>query len=85
MATETRMNVTPSTRLVREGDLLAEVRVNLLEDETGWSPYLSLDDANKLDDVRQALRQKDLDRASKLSDRIYRLTPLDEFHGETKN
>jgi hypothetical protein len=66
-----------ATRLVREGDLLAEVHVDLLEDETGWSPYLSLDDANKLEDVRNALRQKDLDRASKLSDRIYRLTPLD--------
>jgi len=78
MATETQMNVTPSTRLVREGDLLAEVRVDLLEDESGWSPCLSLDDANKLDDVREALRRKDLDRASKLSNRIYRLTPLDE-------
>ncbi|HEV2720479.1 MAG TPA: hypothetical protein VG323_10715 [Thermoanaerobaculia bacterium] len=76
MATEAQMNVTPSTKLVREGDLLAEVHVELLEDEDGWSPYLSLDDANKLDDVREALRQKDLPRAEKLSDRIYRLTPL---------
>ncbi len=38
------MNVTRSTRLVREGVLLAEVRIDLLEDEGGWSPYLSLDD-----------------------------------------
>jgi hypothetical protein len=38
---------------------------------------LAFDDARKLDDVREALRQKDLDRASKLSDRIYRLKPLD--------
>ena len=77
VATEAKMTVTPSTRLIREGDLLAEVRVDLLEDEGGWSPYLSLDDAKKLDDVREALRRKDLDRVSKLSDRIYRLTPLD--------
>ena len=56
------MNVTQSTRLVREGDLVAEVRIDLLEDEGGWSPYLSLDDANKLDDVRDALRRGDLDR-----------------------
>ena len=76
MATETQMNVTSSTQLVREGNLLAEVRVNLLQEEGGWSPYLSLDDANKLDDVRAALRQGDLDRASKLSDQIYSLTPL---------
>jgi hypothetical protein len=70
------MNVTQSTRLVREGSLIAEVRVELLEDETGWSPYLSLDDANKLDDVRDALKAGDLTRASRLSDQIYRLTPL---------
>ena len=61
------MNVTQSTRLVREGDLLAEVRIDLLEDEGGWSPYLSLDDANKLDDVRDALRRGDLDRTSAAS------------------
>ena len=70
------MNTLPSTRLVREGDFLAEVCVDLLEDEGGWSPYLSLDDANKLDDVRRALRSGDLDRATQLSDRLYRLMPL---------
>ena len=56
------MNVMQSTRLVREGDLVAEVRIDLLEGDDGWSPYLSLDDANKLDDVRDALRRGDLDR-----------------------
>ncbi len=70
------MNVTQSTRLVREGSLIAEVRVELLEDETGWSPYLSVDDAKKLDDIRDALKAGDLTRASTLSDQIYRLTPL---------
>jgi hypothetical protein len=63
-------------RLVREGDIVAEVGVRLLEDRSGWSPYLSLEDANKLDDVRDALRAGDLKRASKLADRVYRLTPL---------
>ncbi len=70
------MNVTQSTRLVREGDLLAGVHAGLLEDESGWSSYLSLDDANKLDDVRDALRRGHLSRASGLSDRIFRLMPL---------
>ena len=74
------MNTVQSTRLVREGDLLAEVHVDLLEDEGGWSPYLSVDDAMKLDDVREALRRRDLDRASQLSDRLFRLTPLAERH-----
>ena len=80
MATEAKMNVTPSTRLVREGDLLAEVRVDLPEDEGDWSPYLSLDDAHKLDDVRDALRKGNLDRASRLSERIFRLMPLAGRH-----
>jgi len=39
--------------------MFAEVDVELLEDETGWSPYISLEDAYKLDDVRDALRRRD--------------------------
>ena len=30
-------------RLIREGDFVAEVDVHLVEEEGGWSPYLSLD------------------------------------------
>jgi len=41
----------------------------------GWSPYLSLDDAYKLDDVRQALRDGDLNRASLLA-KVFKLTPV---------
>lgn len=70
------MSCMQSQRLVREGDLVAEVQIELIEMEGGWSPYLSLDDANKLDDVREALRAGDLTRASRLSQRIYRLTPI---------
>ena len=44
---------------------MAEVEVNLMEDDTGWSPYLSIEDAYKLDDVRDALRRKDLTSAAK--------------------
>jgi len=33
-----------------------------------------LEDAYKLDDVREALRVGDVKRASRLSDRVYRLT-----------
>ncbi|MBI2917880.1 MAG: hypothetical protein HYY01_07770 [Chloroflexi bacterium] len=50
-------------RLVREGELVAEVSVELVEAEGGWAPYLSLEDAYKLDDVREALRAGDLERA----------------------
>lgn len=65
-----------TTKLVREGDLVAEVNVRLLDDAGAWSPALSVDDATKLDDVRQALRSGDLRRASQLADHVYRLTPL---------
>ncbi len=54
---------------------MAEVDVELIEAAEGWSPYLSLDDAQKLDDVREALREKNLETAGKLA-RIFKLTPV---------
>lgn len=71
------MNAKPSKRLVREGHLVAEVDVTLIEAEGGWTPYLSVEDAYKLDDVRDALRTGDVKRASRLASHIYRLTPVD--------
>ncbi|MGH9199985.1 MAG: hypothetical protein ACRD2A_01965 [Vicinamibacterales bacterium] len=66
-----------SKRLVREGDLVAEVDVHVVEAQGGWTPYLSLEDAYKLDDVRDALRAGDVKRASQLASRLYRLTPVE--------
>jgi hypothetical protein len=63
------------TKLVREGQYAAEVDVELLEAENGWSPYLSLDDAHKLDAVREALRRGDILVASRHA-RVYSLTPV---------
>ena len=54
------------------GQYVAEVEVELVEDDTGWSPYISVDDAFKLDDVREALRRGDLESAAKYG-RIYEL------------
>lgn len=76
MAEEADMNTRSTKKLVREGDLVAEVEVSLLEAEGGWAPYLSLDDAYKLDDVRDALRTGDVKRAAQLATRVYRLTPV---------
>lgn len=59
-------------KYVHEGQYMAEVDVDLIEDETGWSPYLSIEDAYKLDDVRDALRRGDLASAS-CHGRIYEL------------
>jgi hypothetical protein len=63
------------TKLVREGGYVAEVETELVETGTGWSPYLSLEDAYKLDDVRDALRRGDLERAGRLA-RVFTLTPI---------
>ncbi|MBU1206670.1 MAG: hypothetical protein KKH04_07070 [Proteobacteria bacterium] len=63
------------TKLVHEGVYAAEVDVDLVENETGWSPYLSLEDAYKLDEVRDALRRGDIARAAKLA-RVFTLTPV---------
>lgn len=39
-------------------------------------PILPVENAYKLDDVRDALRAGDVKRASQLADRVYRLTPV---------
>ena len=67
------MTTRKRTKIVHEGKYIAEVDVEILEDETGWSPYLALDDAYKLDDVREALRRGDIAAASR-SSRVYSLT-----------
>jgi hypothetical protein len=63
------------TKLVHEGQYVAEVDIELIETDEGWSPYLSLEDAYKLDDVRSALRRGDLKSAARLS-RVFSLTPV---------
>ena len=69
------MNKRRHTKLVREGPYAAEVDVESIEAEGGWAPYLSLDDAHKLDEAREALRRGDMRTASRLA-RVFRLTPL---------
>ena len=63
------------TKLVHEGNYVAEVDVELLEKTEGWSPYLSLEDAYRLDEVREALRRGDIKTAAKYS-RVFSLTPI---------
>lgn len=62
-------------KLVHEGDYVAEVEVEFIYAEEGWAPYLSLQDALKLDDVREALRRDDLETATNLA-RVYKLSPV---------
>lgn len=63
------------TKLIREGMYAAEVSVELIEEEGGWSPYLSLGDAKKLDIVRQALKSGDIAQAAEHG-RVFELMPV---------
>ncbi|MFZ1102638.1 MAG: hypothetical protein WAN86_07330 [Hyphomicrobiaceae bacterium] len=65
----------PAVEIVREGRYMAEVPVALIETGSGWSPDLSLDDAEKLDEVRLALRREDLKAAARLGT-VYEVTPV---------
>ena len=62
-------------KLVHEGGYVAEVDVDLLETDTGWSPSLSMEDAYRLDDVRDALRRGDLKTAAQQA-KVFALTPI---------
>jgi len=54
-----------AVKIVHEGKYAAEIPVELIEDSGGWSPYLSVADAGKLDAVRKALRAGDIATAAK--------------------
>ena len=63
------------TKYVHVGKYVAEVDIELLDTDEEWSPYLSLEDAYKLDDVRDALQQGDLVTASKYA-RLFEMQPV---------
>ncbi len=67
------------TKYIHEGHFVAEVEVEVIEDDSSWSPYLSVADAARLDKVRDALRRGDLKAAASLG-RVYRLEPVTPTH-----
>ncbi len=69
------MSTRTHSKLIREGEYFAEVEVRLLDDDVPRGPHLSLEDALRLDRVREALRRSDISTASKLA-RVYCLMPL---------
>jgi hypothetical protein len=69
------MTIKQRTKLVHAGRYVAEVDVALIEDETGWSPCLSLDDARKLDQTRNAFGDRNLPAATRLA-RVFELVPI---------
>ena len=55
-------------KLVHKGQYAAEVKIELIDTDEGWSSYLSLDDE------RNALRRRNLHKAGQLA-RGFTLTP----------
>ena len=64
-----------TTELVRVGKYAAEVPVELIHEEGGWAPYLSVEDVKKLEQVRESLRNGDLAAAAKYG-RVFELKPV---------
>ncbi len=69
------MTARHTTKFVHEGKYVAEIDVELTDSDTGWSPYLSLNDAYRFEDVRAALRRGDIRRAGTLA-RVFELKPV---------
>lgn len=64
-----------AVEFVQAGKYAAEVPVELIDEEGGWSPHLSLKDARKLEAVRLALQKGDIATAGKYG-RIFQLLPV---------
>jgi hypothetical protein len=60
------------TKYIHSGNYVAEVEVDLITTDDEWSPYLSIEEAMKLDNVRDALNNNDLKKASEFG-KVYRM------------
>jgi hypothetical protein len=69
------MKTRKHTKYIHEGKYAAEVNIELIVTDDEWAPYLSVQDAYKLDDVREALRLGDLKSASRKA-RVFTMKPV---------
>jgi hypothetical protein len=63
------------TKTIREGNLMAEVKVSLIPDDGAWGPYLSADDVMKLERVRLALKAGDRETAARDAE-VFEVSPV---------
>jgi hypothetical protein len=75
LCNEAEVNIRRRVKYIHEGKYAAEVDVDLIEDDTEWAPYLTVEDAEKLDDVRAALARGDIEEEANKA-RIYTLHPV---------
>jgi hypothetical protein len=62
-------------KFVHEGQYVAEVTVEVTVSDQGWSPTISVEDAYKLDDVREALKAGDPKTAAQYG-LVYEMRPI---------
>lgn len=53
------------TKYLHVGSFVPEVQVEAPDFNEGWGPYLTLKDARRLDLVREALKNNDIQKAAK--------------------
>ncbi len=70
-----RVGTMKKNKFIHEGKYAAEVDVELIVNEDERSPYLSLDEAYKLDEIREALRKGDL-KSIVGKAKVYELHPI---------
>jgi hypothetical protein len=63
------------TKYIHEGPYVAEVEVEIIKAVDGWSPYIKLEDAYLIDEIKSFLKKGDIAAASKKS-RVYTLQPI---------
>lgn len=62
-------------KLIHEGQYIAEVPLEVDDVDKPWAPWVTVEEARKLDEVRLALRRNDLAAAGKFG-KIYRVTQV---------
>lgn len=62
-------------KIIHVGDYVAEVAVALEESTDDWAPYISLQDALRVDEVREALQRGDIKSAAKNA-AIFEVSPV---------
>lgn len=65
------------TKMIHEGKYIAEIQVELINTtDDDWEPYLALEDALKIDTIREALRNGNITEAKKLANKLYILSEV---------
>jgi Asp-tRNA(Asn)/Glu-tRNA(Gln) amidotransferase C subunit len=62
-------------KMIHVGRYVAEVDIEIEESTDDWAPYISLQDALRMDEVREALQRGDIISASKEAS-VFEISPV---------